>query len=159
MKRTELEMFFRKLISKIGFNFRFSRDRSTKVWSFCWWKPVPGNPLNKHHVLQYNYGWPISSYQPGRIRKKFISLHPELKSLPIYYGNIDTQYPDGILEQSECFEIRLDDLPRNASKDDAIFAVLSNHDFINSCGFPMPIYSIYALKIALVLMNIDLQEQ
>jgi len=155
MKRTELEMYFRKLMSKIGFNFRFSRDRSTKMWSFCWWKPVPGNPLNKHHVLQYNEDYPISSYQPGRIRKKFISLHPELKDLS-YYGNIDAQYPDGILKQSECNEICLDNLPRNASKDDAIFAVLSNYDFINDCGFPIPIHSIYALKIALVLMNIDL---
>lgn len=156
MKRTELEMYFRKLMSKIGFNFRFSKDRSTKMWSFCWWKPVLGNPLNKQHVLQYNCGWPISSYQPGRIRKKFMSLHPELKSSPMCYGNINAKYPDGVLKQSECFEICLDDLSRTALKDDAIFAVLSNHDFIEECGFPMPIHSIYALKIALVLMNIDL---
>jgi len=155
MKRTELEMHFRKLMSRIGFNFRFSRDRATKIWSFCWWKPVHGNPLNKHHVLQYNEDYPVSSYQPGRIRKKFISLHPELKDLS-YSGNIDAQYPDGILEQSECTEICLDDLSRNASKDDAIFAVLSNHDFMKACSFQTPINSIYALKTALMLMNIDL---
>ena len=157
MKRTELEMYFRKLMSKIGFNFRFSRDRSTKMWSFCWWKPVPGNPLNKRHVLEYNCEWPISSYQPGTILKKFISLHPELKSPCMFYGNIDAKYPDGILKQSECFEIYLDDLPRNASKDDAIFAVLSHPDFAKDCGFPKPVHSTYELKMILTLMNIEIQ--
>ena len=157
MKRTELELYFRKLMSKIGFNFRFSRDRSTKMWSFCWWKPVPGNPLNNRHVLQYNYGWPISSYQPGRIRKKFISLHPELKNSSVFYGNIDAKYPDGVLKQSECFEICLNNMSRNASKDDAIFAVLSHPDFAKECGFPKPVHSIYELKILLSLMNIELK--
>ena len=155
MRRTDLEMYFRKLVNKIGFNFRFSRDRDSKKWCFCWWKPIPGNPLNKWHVLEYNAGWPISSYQPGKIRRKFIALHPEVNGRPCCFGD-DKRYPDGNLERSECFEISLDDLPRNASKDDAIFAVLSHSDFAKDCGFPKPIHSICELKMILTLMNIEI---
>ena len=136
MKRTELEYIFRRLMDKLKINFRFRMYRSSKgkQWRFRWWKRVPGNPLNKNHVLDYNCQWPISSYQPGRIRKKFMHLHPELNDSTYRYQW--SSYPDGKLEKSECYEIWLNNFSKNSSKDDIVFAVLSNSEFTSKIGIP-----------------------
>ena len=58
---------------------------------------------------------------------------------------------DGKLEQSDCYSVKLGDA---VTKDDAIYAVLSNIDFMKFCGYSSPVHSIDQLKMVLDLMDI-----
>lgn len=141
MKRTQLEYFFRKITDKFNINFRF-HNYGSGIWDFKWWKRIPGNPLNKRLILDYNVGWPIpkGSYQPGKIRKKYLATHQ-----PPYNGDE--------LEISTCHEIQLK-VKRNATKDDVIFATLSHSTFINYLGLPGKVDSFEQLKIMLDLIGV-----
>lgn len=141
MKRTQLEYFFRKITDKFNINFRF-HNYGSGIWDFEWWKRIPGNPLNKRRILDYNVGWPIprGSYQPGKIRKKYLATHQ-----PPYSGDE--------LERSTCHEIQLK-VKCNATKDDVIFAVLSHSTFIDYLGLPGKANSVEQLKIMLDLIGV-----
>lgn len=156
MKRTQLEYFFRKITDKFNINFRF-HNYGSGVWNFEWWKRIPGNPLNKRCILDYNVGWPIprGSYQPGKIRKKYLATHqpPYSRDELEYLSTHQPPYNGDELERSTCYEIQLK-VKRNATKDDVIFATLSHSTFINYLGLPGKVDSFEQLKIMLDLIGV-----
>lgn len=119
-KRTNLEYAFRKLIDKLGFNYRFHLYSKTNTplitWDFAWWKRIPGNPLNMNEKLFYEYYFMTADHNPTYMKRL-------------------QKVKNNHLPKSECKCITFS-IPGPYSKDNAIFAILSNERFTLDIGIP-----------------------